>query len=398
MLKLALNLLSGPIWAKEYFLPSASVESADVLCTTMGGLQQMLAGNALLTKLVLVRASPDDTFYENTARAEFIERLEDRYGGVGFLDVQDPSLPVSSYSARRMTFKDFSDALQARSGMELDNARLPLNFLNLRDFLSLPEPPSARMSRFQLLQTLDARIESAIVPDASSAGKKIISRYLDVASCSRFLLFACRGAVSGFHVDLLTGTWVQAVSGRKAWPIITNLSDEERLEFQKHGHEWTPPSDKVRMLVLEPGDLLVMPPGCLTPHAPITIDDCLMHGGMFWDEKRVIDIVESINWIIRHPKVTNEPVPNQLPEILFELHRLIREKPHRFLRGDQTIEELLQKFEAAVRSMKGRQLGCSCRGKCTKSCTCKSSGFPCLMYWCHEGKECSNFLSAAASR
>lgn len=89
---------------------------------------------------------------------------------------------------------------------------------------------------------------------------------------------------------------------------------------------------------------------------------------------------------------------NQLPEILFELHRLIREKPHRFLRGDQTIEELLQQFEATVRSIKGRQLGCSCRGKYTKSCTCKSSGFPCLMYWCHEGKECSNFLSAGASR
>lgn len=252
MLKPALNLLHDPIWAKECFLPSASVESADVLCTTMGGLQQMLASNALLTKPVLVRASPDDTFHENTAWAEFIERLEDRYDGAGFLDVQDPSLPVSSYSARRMTFKDFSDAAQARSGMELDNARLPLNLLNLRDFLSLPEPPFARMSRFQLLQTLDARIESAMVPDASSAGKKIVSRYSDAASCSRFLLFACRGAISGFHVDLLMGTWVQAVSGRKAWPIITNLSDEERLEFQKHG-------------------------------------------GMFWDEKRVVDIIESVS-------------------------------------------------------------------------------------------------------
>lgn len=252
MLKLALNLLHDPSWAKEYFLPSASVESADVLCTTMGGLQQMLASNALLTKPVLVRASPDDTFHENTAWAEFIERLEDCYDGAGFLDVQDPSLPVSSYSARRMTFKDFSDAVQARSGMELDNARLPLNLLNLRDFLSLPEPPFARMSRFQLLQTLDARIESAMVPDAPSAGKKIVSRYSDAASCSRFLLFACRGAISGFHVNLLMGTWVQAVSGRKAWPIITNLSDEERLEFQKHG-------------------------------------------GMFWDEKRAVDIIESVS-------------------------------------------------------------------------------------------------------
>ncbi|GME34760.1 histone-lysine n-methyltransferase ezh1 [Neofusicoccum parvum] len=269
-------------------------------------------------------------FHYDTALTEFKERLEDRYSRVHF-HVQDPALPATGTSVRRMKFEDVAGSLLAGSSKELDNASPPLNLLNLRDFLALPEPQFLRASRFQLLPTLDARIESAVTLEDSSAGKRITTRYSDLASCSRFLLYASRGAVSGPHVDLLTGTWVQVVSGRKVWPIFTDLTIEERIEFEEQGNEWIPPREKTRVIVLDP------------------VQDCLMHGGMFWDEMRILDTMETMSWIIQHPNVTNETIPNQLPEILFELERMMREKPERFISGGETSEGLLQKFEAAFK-------------------------------------------------
>ncbi|OJD33798.1 histone-lysine n-methyltransferase ezh1 [Diplodia corticola] len=402
MLQFGMHQITNRTWAKEYHIPPdmadyhlPSADSADVLLATMDGLRQMVAGSRLLIKPVLVRGNPDELSYYESFQSEFIERLGDYSCGGGFLDVQDPTLPVWQPSARQMRFEDVADMLRAGSSGKLDNARPPLNLLNLRDFLELPLPQFLRASRFWLLRTLDHLVESATAPECSHMGKRAVARSSDLASCSRFLLYAARGAASGPHVDLLTGTWVQVLSGLKLWPIVTGLSDEERREFEKNGSDWVPPSEKTRVVLLEPGDLLVMPPGCPTPHAPITVRDCLMHGGMFWDEKSVVDTMESISWIVQNPNVTNEPIPRQLPEILLGLERMMRAKPERFVgEGAETSEELLQRFEAAVRSMRGNHLGCDCTGKCARNtCPCRNSGFPCFKYWCHRCNACSNSIA-----
>jgi hypothetical protein len=106
---------------------------------------------------------------------------------------------------------------------------------------------------------------------------------VDVESCLRFVLYGERGAASGYHTDVLNGTYVVALSGFKLWFIPGRpLSNQEAEDFGNAGTAWKPPADLFRAVLLRPGDMLIMRPGYLIPHFVLTGEDSLMTGGMEW--------------------------------------------------------------------------------------------------------------------
>ena len=97
------------------------------------------------------------------------------------------------------------------------------------------------------------------------------------------------------------------------------MNDAQWSEFLVKGEDWIPSQDhSVPVAAIFPGDTLLMLPGNHNAHAPITLEDCEMVGGMFWDTRKVVQIVEQILQQAEHSHISNETVPKQLTPILVE--------------------------------------------------------------------------------
>ncbi len=148
-------------------------------------------------------------------------------------------------------------------------------------------------------------------------------------TCMGFTIFGTRGTFSPAHVDLLNGTLIRCLEGVKAWMIVVDPTEQDLEEWRAAPASWTPEPDKIRDLILEKGDTLIMPPGVLIIHAPITIADCLMEGGMIGDSLRRDCTILNLVYIQRHSETTNERPPDGGHDQvdLAELRRLIEDMP-----------------------------------------------------------------------
>ncbi|KAJ3718155.1 hypothetical protein C8R42DRAFT_533635, partial [Lentinula raphanica] len=99
-------------------------------------------------------------------------------------------------------------------------------------------------------------------------------------------LFATSHAIHPFHVDSEgQGTWITPHTGRKYWVVAVpalesdfGRTDTFGKEFRVDGHNgqnWS-----LYGFILEPGDLLIMPP--CTPHFVLTPTSSICHGGHYY--------------------------------------------------------------------------------------------------------------------
>ncbi|OCK84585.1 hypothetical protein K432DRAFT_281156, partial [Lepidopterella palustris CBS 459.81] len=221
------------------------------------------------------------------------------------------------------------------------------NLLNLKEILENNRPKFLQERRFQLIHSVSSRAIARKFGGDLAAGKPHTDKlpepvkhtarecYVGFHSYGSFNLFAQRGAVSGSHVDWLNGTWARCVTGLKAWPVMTDLSSEEMETYKKErkdggGDMYLPTKGRFKMVVLEPQDTLIMPPGTIVVHAPITVEDSLMDGGMFWDEKNLLPTLRNILDVARNPSISNEIVPRQFAEVMDELEAWVKKDTQRF--------------------------------------------------------------------
>jgi hypothetical protein len=116
-------------------------------------------------------------------------------------------------------------------------------------------------------------------------------------------------------------TWVRVNVGKKLW-FLCQLSDDDRKRFAADGPSFT--GGKWFYVWLEPGDILIMPPG--TVHAVFTPEDTLCTGGNSWSKKGMGDTMRSIAFETKYPNVTNDhPIP-QIPGLLQKASQLMSSK------------------------------------------------------------------------
>lgn len=139
------------------------------------------------------------------------------------------------------------------------------------------------------------------------------------------------------------------------------------------GDSWLPNS-REKLIVLEPDDVLLMPPGLRQIHAVHSPVTCLMASGMLWDDACVLEMLESILWIGQHQQATNEAIAYELPEVIAALESLVFTDTTRF-RGQLSTNRFLQLFKDALQ--KYRSLGCICGLQKTATCTCYKGGRRC---------------------
>ncbi|OAQ93903.1 hypothetical protein VFPFJ_00011 [Purpureocillium lilacinum] len=237
----------------------------------------------------------------------FLEALHNHFAG-SRVDVQD----LSTTKTRPVSMPVDAVIKQIREGPDFRAGQLPINLLNLKYFGQAPPTPTfLNMPRFDVLPAIGSHLEAEFSREAI-AGKRghATAREVDLDRCLTFSLFAQRGSFTGFHVDCPDGTWVSNEWGLKLWIFARNSDEADMTEFAEEGAEWAP--KEVAVIVLEPGDTLVMPPAEVVPHAVLTLEDSHMVGGMFMDAHRIVDSIQKLFWIATHPTVTNEAIPLQL--------------------------------------------------------------------------------------
>jgi hypothetical protein len=130
-----------------------------------------------------------------------------------------------------MSVKDFCARVHQRrdteSAQRLSVAGLPpYNFLDISGskFEFHRRPPVLDDLNFHLLGRAIARVHANHHRGLKALGKEHLEsrpiselQHVDLQSCLKFVLFGERGAASGYHIDVLNGTYVLAVSGFKLW-------------------------------------------------------------------------------------------------------------------------------------------------------------------------------------
>ncbi|KAK7177461.1 hypothetical protein PSPO01_16489 [Paraphaeosphaeria sporulosa] len=112
----------------------------------------------------------------------------------------------------------------------------PINVLSLSAEIlgsAFREPEAVTTLRYRLLSVLSKR--SIGHSTETGVGKLSVqpARLVDLEACLKFLLYGERGSFSGYHMDVLNGTWVQCKTGLKLWLVYCGPWDEFKKATQK---------------------------------------------------------------------------------------------------------------------------------------------------------------------
>ncbi|KAI0570192.1 hypothetical protein Alg130_11324 [Pyrenophora tritici-repentis] len=322
--------------------------TATVLCASTVQLRLAMRSGISLPNIPCIYIPKEEQAVQRTVD-DFIEELQgwthakleyQRFSSY----MRDEPRQVNGQKKRKasghMSVKDFCARLDQRrntvSAQRLSVAGLPpYNFLDISgsklEFHR--RPPVLDDLNFHLLGRAVARVRANHHRGLRALGKEHLTsrptselQHVDLESCLRFVLFGERGAASGYHMDVLNGTYISAVSGFKLWFVPSRpLSEQETREFGEEGSSWNPPVDLFKAVLMRPGDMLIMRPGYLIPHFVLTGEDSLMMGGMEWTTDRVPSVLNQLRFIIPRYNSTNEPVPRQLAQVLNALPSLAPE-------------------------------------------------------------------------
>ncbi|EME77026.1 uncharacterized protein MYCFIDRAFT_217095 [Pseudocercospora fijiensis CIRAD86] len=321
--------------------------------------------------LLLTDLAPDSDDDNNIIKEHLttlsiaFERVESQRIGLEPRDLRHLHPSDEHESSPSLTAEIATSTFADRIRTELDSSAkcfvkdTPLNLLNLSADVESPLPLFVVHPRYNVLKTLDMCLR------AGRAGKQTFYSPNDVSAARRFNLFASTLAYSRPHHDLLAGTWVKVLQGLKLWLIAVNLTPSEVDEYTQQGPDYIPPANKIRYLLLRPGQhsVLLMPPGVRVIHSPLTLSPCLMEGGMLWDKLRLVGTLELVHWTCANPLTTNESIPLQLLDTLDKLQDIVTSNPHDYTldADDRLVSEFLHKTKKAIEKI--RALGCQCTSK-----------------------------------
>ncbi|KAL5371085.1 hypothetical protein DPSP01_014502 [Paraphaeosphaeria sporulosa] len=199
----------------------------------------------------------------------------------------------------------------------------PINVLSLSAEIlgsAFREPEAVTALRYRLLSFLSKRSIGHSTETGVGKLSVQLARLVDLEACLKFLLYGERGSFSGYHMDVLNGTWVQCKTGLKLWLVYGGPWDEAvQKAYAEDGLDWKPAPGTVQGILLRPGDTLIMRPGYPVIHAVLTIEDSFMTGGMIWPESSIAQVMTNIGYIVQNSLSTNEDAPRQLPQVLNEL-------------------------------------------------------------------------------
>nr|OQO32687.1 hypothetical protein B0A51_00065 [Rachicladosporium sp. CCFEE 5018] len=100
------------------------------------------------------------------------------------------------------------------------------------------------------------------------------------------------GSFTGTEADVYGGSWMRNLLGRQLYFVVPWHPDVWG-KYIDHPQGWSPDGNS-RAILLEPDDVLILPPGLRVIHAALALEPSLVQGGLLWDEHNMGPILESI--------------------------------------------------------------------------------------------------------
>lgn len=150
------------------------------------------------------------------------------------------------------------------------------------------------------------------------------------------------GAFCGPCVSPLGGMWLRNLMGWRLCAFVPRamMTADMYLDFARETLEWLP-QDCLRLILLEPNDVLILPPGIVC--AQLAVDGLSVSlEGAYWDELEAGRYFTAMEWAAMNPTC-----PTQIPQCARPfawkgLQSIARENPQRFT-SDPFIRELFEK-------------------------------------------------------
>ncbi|KAG9864234.1 hypothetical protein KCU77_g2557, partial [Aureobasidium melanogenum] len=310
--------LQGSLTQEVFEQASEARASADIWSLTTTQACELMELGRHIQKPLIVRSNEHHFSLTN-----FLSQLEHKFTLEGTLSVQGGTADNSRDTVSDMKILEVLQRLEVQPRLEDPLSFTPLNCLDIAAFWPWTSVPAAMQHRrFSVVSAMQSRIVRKRTNTTSKPGKQSITkpnsvqssvRTVDMESCTAFMLLASALAFSSWHEDLLNNTWLQCLCGRKAW-------------FMRIGEGDTLPT----VVILEPGDWLLMPAGLRVRHAVLTVEGpSVMVGGQHLDGHFLLPQLEQIRSLIEHPERTNESVPAlQLLIIIDNIIEHLNERPN----------------------------------------------------------------------
>ena len=316
------------------------------------------------------------------------------------LDYQELDLETSEITTKDLPARSLASHFTSFEGRISSS---PWNLLNLSCKAEGLVPPGLAKHCGLLSEACGAVEDGFIAKVRGKPAHKMVQRDAGLEGCLRFQLCGQAGFVTGWHIDHHgVTTWVTVEGNRidepaesvlKYWAVIvlhqlTPIDKQAVLDdFARLGTHWMPDPRWIRVFSLIRGYTLIMPPG--TIHAPITLTNCLMRGGMCWD-KRFFISHHLPAWIYTSKYrdiVTNEDPANQTHSVLKWLHDEVRKYPDEYRIDAFGMSEVERHFEV----IKAYSTPCTCMtSACHSQCRCRKLGHECWKECSCYGKDCRN--------
>jgi hypothetical protein len=152
------------------------------------------------------------------------------------------------------------------------------------NFLEAQRPAFLNHPRFRLLHNAVSRASSQSNKlSGGGLGCGDTAHSLCVNNGLSFNRIECSGAFSGPYLDPLGGTWIRNLEGQRlcAFVSLEQLTSSLFDESIRNDAEWWPRGSQ-RLVLLEPGDVLILPPNIVC--AQLAVDAGVSLQGSFWDE------------------------------------------------------------------------------------------------------------------
>ncbi|KFX89288.1 hypothetical protein V490_07111 [Pseudogymnoascus sp. VKM F-3557] len=362
-------------------------------------------------KLVVLR-DPEFSRRRPAKSTESWLREQEKRTHKKWVDVQRLNRKCDDGAAENIPLRDAIQQWRIAQGSDAISLETPpMNLLNISD-KTVGHWPEGLAKDYQLLfdaidecegmiyRSLDERLVPLSEQDRG-IGKTtlMLFSHSDIQKCTQFRILAHRGACSSWHIDnagvytfiVLEGNsddpGEEAEDVVKYWPVYPthhmSAEDEQlaRVGFSKEGINWRPkPKDKIPVIALTRGDMLIQPPG--TIHAPITLTNCFFLGGMAWRKSTLPLTLHVWHYLMKNEICTNEPLPRQSQAILDFIRVAVHDAPEQHGYRENELGE----FDKICDEISGMVSKCGCSKACSLStkCSCLMQGLKCGIR-CHKG-------------
>jgi hypothetical protein len=179
------------------------------------------------------------------------------------------------------------------------------------------DPKFMRFGRFMVLQRASMRAFNSLLASRSNDDHSCMNP-LHSSLLTSGLSSVCvetTGAASGPHMSALGGSWFRSLVGKRlcAFARTSDLTPPMQGDRSTTSDQnWIPsPTGKVRLILLEPNQVLIMPPGTAFLHFAVNPSATLE--GHFWDSKDVDRYIKATEMARQHPSFAGD-IPPCVPQ------------------------------------------------------------------------------------